>query len=302
MAIFLTILATTVLTVPLHDFPLGHVERALNVVVRQNQVDIEYAIGMSDETAIHLYANGDQSDQARSEANESDGSQADSTEARIVAEEVLDDADTKSIVEQSNDQPLGDQLGNETRVLKMLSKRAPQEILKRLVLTFDGEEVPLEIVEASPSSRHHVSLLIRIRAKMPVGRVFDFKLADDNYLMLDGDSDGVNAGLAISGFDLGSGALANNSICETEVSPVAGDEKQFGVDKNREKDEFILAGTTKMALRAKGKAVLLQSNVAPVLARAKPIEIFQLGIPERQEVCSIVARIGIASDLESKDK
>lgn len=52
-------------------------------------------------------------------------------------------------------------------------------------------------------------------------------------------------------------------------------------------------GAIRMALRARGKAMLLSSNVEPVIARAKPIELKKLSDDQRKEKCVIESRIKV---------
>jgi hypothetical protein len=68
--------------------------------------------------------------------------------------------------------------------------------------------------------------------------------------------------------------------------------------KDSQTPSFRYFGNIRLACRVKGDAVQLNSNVAPVLARAKAVDTELLDLDQRVSAASIVTRIGFVKSGE----
>ena len=218
---------------PLHEFPDGHIERTISVIVDDAEIIVEYGIGLSDETAIKLIEElklVQALDLTEAAADKLEPT-ADPGAGPPVAD-VFDEAEIAPVmpsemkeVSDETEQVLpseGTVRNREDRTFRLLADTLESKIVQQLELQINGERVPLELIDASRSPRHHVNLLVRMKAKLPASGGVGIALIDHNF-------------------------VANPSLGST--------------------------GNVRAALRVRGKTAILSSDVARVMARAVPVAI-----------------------------
>ena len=174
---------------PLHEFPVGHVERTISVIVDDEAVFVEYGIGLSDETAVNLIEQKklneatDLMATTQSAADPATGPPAASV--LDLASNFPDSSSELREVSDANDQvlPAEDTPKNrEDKTSRLLTAALEPQIPQQLELQINGERVPLELIDAAPSPRHHINLLMRMKAELPAGGRLQISLIDHNFV------------------------------------------------------------------------------------------------------------------------
>ncbi len=254
-----------------HEFEDGHVERSVDIVVRNRDVQLKYAIGLSDSTIVDWLAReellaADELERFHSLIDEYE-KKAGSNEADGESEP---DTTSKPVANNSAE-VVADPAEFQTEIQAMLQEKLGKKICDNLKLTCNDSELEFRETVFSKSSRHHVTLEITAKTKLPDDGVIEFAFNDLNFLE------------AVQRTE----PLAESR--DTENAP-----ETTNVEQTNDENEFVFKGNVKLACRVKGKAVLLNSNVAPVLARAKVSELGPLSAEERLSAASILVKIAFA--------
>ena len=175
---------------PLHEFPDGHIERTVSVIVDDAEIIVEYGIGLSDETATMLIEQAKLIEKAKliettrrepeptTDSGPLDAAVVDSGEipscTPFEPEEVSDVG--KQVLSAE-----GTPREQQEKTSRLLADALRTQIPQQLELHLNGERMPLKIIDAVPSPRHHVNLLVRMRAEQPASEGLQITLIDHNF-------------------------------------------------------------------------------------------------------------------------
>lgn len=268
-----------------HEFDRGHIERSVDIVVRNHSVQVKYAIGLSDETIVDWLS--------REELIESDAEQR--YRALILKyeqENGSEEEQEKQAALESGENPKGasalsgeatDPAEFQTELQDLLQEKLGEKICANMELLCNGQEIEISEPQYAKSSRHHVSLEITLKSTIPDVDVAEFVFNDKNFLDVDPKPAKSKAG---------SGNITSDSeLAEKSTSK-----------QGQNADDFLYSGNIRTACRVKGGAVMVNSNVAPVLARAKVADVGQLDAQQRVEAASISAKIVFAQTEKSQSR
>ena len=274
-----------------HEFETGHIERTIDVIVRDRKVQVKYAIGLSDTTILDWLVTEQLIESSEEERFRKCIAELENESVNEGLEEVQ--SSDKSVpkrqpkpvpepreksatattprakASESNVQT--EPLQFQTELLTLLQEKLSEGILENLELKCD--EVLLEKAEiaASNSARHHVSLEIAFSVELPIAENNELSIVDRNFL------------------DLKLPAERNEP---TNGLKGEKSEKEQAVDSH----ELKYFGNIRLACRVKGKAVQLNSNVAPVLARVKPVDVGPLSRDQRVEAATIRTKLAFVGN------
>jgi hypothetical protein len=257
-----------------HEFERGHVERSMDVIVRGNKIEVKYSLGLSDETIVDWLVNENAIEsadeqrfrkciadyEARSNVSRDDSKKTSSHEEA----QPVDAEDRKEIVAEP--------LAFQTELIGMLKQKLAGKIADNLAIVANDIRIAPEEPVVSTSPRHHVAMEIVLKASLTKVASTELSVIDRNFLEVENVSE--------------PNVAANSSEIEAE-------------QENSQKPRFRYFGNIRLACRVKGDAVQLNSNVAPVLARAKTADTESLDLEQRLAAASIVTRIGF---VKSKEK
>lgn len=254
-----------------HEFETGHIERSIDVIVRGQDIQVKYSLGLADETIVNwLVAEGELEKESESGYRKSIADlelqlAAMKVEAQKTDKE-KDKAESKAVAKSVGAKAEGaEPLAFQTELMDLLREKLSGSVCENLQLTIDGK--PLEFSEStvSNSARHNVAIEIVMAAKLPNKSTTVLSLTDRNFLDLD------------------------NVATEqpTKSTPVV-------EESTEQQQKFRYFGNVRLACRVKGIAVQLNSNVAPVLARATPFDVATATLAERIEAATIRTKIGFA--------
>jgi hypothetical protein len=222
-----------------HEFPDGHVERSLSMVVQDRKVLLEYAVGCNPNTMSALLAQWQANGQATAgpisstSPIQAGGSPLSRTSDRAAAAEgdqlaAGPKADSKMSITDAAGAKVADSFnpkgpapialtGEEPEIEHAFQTAVLAEIAKQLEITCNGVRVNLRPISVELSPRHHVNALARL----------EFDLPADEKIRL---------------------------IAHDELFP----------------DN---PGAVKYALKPRQSAIVLKSNVAPILVRAEVVDL-----------------------------
>ena len=259
-----------------HEFEPGHIERSIDVVIRDRNVQIKYAIGLADITMLDWLVRESEIEPAaeqrlRGLIEDHESSQSPESESDPTA------ADGKASSEPAEFQ---------REIADLFKEKLSAKIFENLKLSCN--ETPLSFTEKklTDTSRHHVVLECILTATIPDGETVVLCLADQNFLeMIESEP----------------AADPESPNSPRENSAVAsGGEQDFAV-KNAASD-FRFHGSMRRACRVKGDAVLVNSNVVPVLARAKATDIGAMNREQRLDAATIETKLVFATEEAPKTK
>lgn len=248
-----------------HIFDRGHIERSIDVVIRDRDVDIRYAIGLSDETMLDMLI----------EAEAIEGEEAADFRAAIDA---LPKSDAQSPADAANAIELAP-LDFQTQLLKRFVDQVGSGLSHKIVLMANDTAIDFRSQSISISPRNHVAMEIRLRATLPAADALKIKLTDSNFL----GTKPADRDLSIPP-DPKPASFGKSAANE----PSAGDHKENVTVP-------CFSGNLRLACRARGDAILLNSSVAPVLARAESTELGQLDHDGRVAAATILAKLAFAA-------
>ena len=287
-----------------HEFETGHIERSIDVVIRDRQVQVKYSIGLSDTTILDRLVEG-QLISAAEEARfrkciadlEKAGDDQSGGDDSKVGTTTKVGADKKAVGQDSSAEPAvvaspaertsakaakatgaekvkksetspkasetqsaAEPLEFQTELLTLLQEKLSATIVENLDVNCEGNSLKKVEIAVSNSARHHVSLEIAFSVELPEAEKYELAIVDRNFLDLKARPEGDKVGQANEG-------------------QVVDDQ------------ELRYFGNIRLACRVKGKVVQLGSNVAPVLARAKPTNVGTLNREQRIEAATIRTRL-----------
>ena len=260
-----------------HEFKLNHVERSIEVVVRDHHCSVRWGVGMSLQTMVQMLRNADaisaeehqtlsaqirraekasptgganQADAVALQSAASPDTNADPAAAAVPDLAADPETDAKADSKTSSETALDIQ----RTVSELVSKHLTAVWATGLTLKVDGKIVKLDSMTFSVSPRHHV----------------DFE--------------------AIGSVHLGGRGKAKIELTDSNFLDTvpSGDEQ---------KPTFLYHGGIKTAFRVKGETVSINSNAAPLLSRAKPKQLAGLGLQPRKDLAVVVATIVIPREI-----
>lgn len=269
-----------------HEFETGHIERSIDVVIRDRHVQVKYAIGLSDTTILDRLAEKgliESSEEARfrkciadlefqavkEESNNAKGGEngiktSESKSPSRPAPETLSTRSTiaKTSADTSESDSVAEPLEFQTELLTLLQDKLSDSIIENLKLEYDGNSLIKTEIAVSNSPRHHVSLEIAFSVDLPDAEKNELVFVDRNFLDL----------MILPAGDKPKPTLAKN-------------------DQDVDDQELRYFGNIRLACRVKGKVVQLKSNVAPVLARSTLISVGSLNRQQRVEAATIRTKL-----------
>jgi len=274
-------------TVLAHEFETGHIERSIDVVVRDRKAEVTYAIGLSDATIVDWLVD-EQLINAVEEARfrkriaefekEAESEKLDEGKPKLEQDLEMQKlssaegqiASTKSdsvkVTQTSDDSQ--EPLGFQSELLTLLREKLSGPICENLELNCDGKPLFKSEVVASNSARHHVSMEIVFSVDLPDAEKIKLSIVDRNF-------------------------LDSKDLLKSDKSEVGEKTVSKNGDQNASGQEFRYLGSIRLACRVKGNSVQLNSNVAPILARAKSTDVGPLNLEQRLEAATIQTMIAV---------
>lgn len=247
-----------------HEYETGHIERSVEAIVRGQKIQVKYSLGLADETIVDwLVREGLLEKDAEARYRKSIADLESQTPNK--KEESTDQK--QQLKKQSTEADVAQPLAFQTELMQLLRDRLAESVCEKIRLSIDGEELEFTESSVANSARHHVAMEIVLVAELASPATTELVLVDRNFLELDEEE--------------GEQPAKTQSEAATEL-----------LVKSDKKLRYF--GNIRLACRVKGNAVQLNSNVAPVLARAKPIDVGSLTLDERTEAATIRTKIGFA--------
>ncbi len=238
-----------------HEFERGEIERSFEVIVRGQQVSVNWRVGLSPATMADMLLDSQAID-AREHAQllakiDPDSPKETQADKSLPSEE---QQPPKTRVSKPTSSPASqtlqdkDVLAIENRLLDKLEKHVAGGWSSKISLKVDGKPLKFSAVTVARSSRHHVNFEIQCKALLESTGKHNMVVCDSNLL-------------------------------DTRENEGSG-EKSFRYN-----------GGIRTAFRAKGDAVLINSTAPAVLARSKVKETRGLDLEHRMELSTISADI-----------
>lgn len=258
-----------------HVFETGHIERSVDIVVRGDNVQVKYSIGLADETILDwLSREGllEQTEETRFRKCIKDFEEVESKQQNSTNES--NDKPTRA---DGAEEEVVEPVAFQKQLMKLLREKLAGSVCQKLKLTFAGKEIEFSEVTVSESARHHVAMEVLLKAKLTTAkrakgsksdRGGQLTFVDGNFLEM------TEAGSQES----------------TASTPQVESQKTLDPKEH----EFRYGGNVRLACRVKGNAIQLNSNVAPILARSKPVDVSARSLEERVEAATIRCQIGFA--------
>lgn len=257
-----------------HIFDRGHIERSIDVIIRGTDVDIRYAIGLSDETMVDMLV--------KAEAIEKDEAAA---FRALIDAMPKPDTDAQSTTDLPDLEPLEFQ----NRLLQRFVDEIGAGLSKQISLTANKESIEFRSQSISISPRQHVALEIRLRATLPSEDTIQLQLKDSNFLVT---KEHVQKKTPDDANEFESTSKGKTAAKKKSTSDQSKNIAVGQVKPNEAVKSFT--GNLRLACRARGRAILLNSSVAPVLARADAIEIGPLDQEDRAAAATISVKLAFA--------
>lgn len=252
-----------------HEYETGHIERSIEVIVRGQKIQVKYSVGLADETIVNWLAReGLLEKDAEAGYRKSIADLESKTPEK--KDQSTDESGDQKQKQQKKEEPeakIVQPLAFQTELMQLLRDQLAKSVCDKIQLSIDGEELEFLDSSVTNSARHHVAMEIVLVAELASATTTELVLVDRNFL-----------------------ELAENEVAQ----PAKVDsEAVTGSFKETEK-KLRYFGNIRLACRVKGNAIQLNSNVAPVLARAKPIDVGSITHDERIEAATIRTKIGFA--------
>ena len=161
-----------------HQFEDGYIERTIAVRIRDRQGEIEYAVGLNDATIDQFLANWPDDRRLAKELEDQDrpdGPQQIKPPAQLVAEKA-----------GSEEPPVEGALINELELVRQFAEVATPHLSKNLTIQIGDQVLPLTLIAAEPSSRHHATIIVRWRFTLPAAETMQVEVRDRNFLVQPG--------------------------------------------------------------------------------------------------------------------
>lgn len=257
-----------------HEFEDGHIERSIDAISRGRNLEIRYSIGLSDETIVAWLVK-------ESELETADAARYRELIAEYESSTKPDQTESKPTIRVENQvsDRAPEPVAFQTELSSLLKEKLSQRVSKKFILTVNQKLVEFKVAKVAASPRHHVAIEFVLKATLPMAETVELSFVDRNFL------DSVSS--------------SSQEKSSTPKRPT----KESGPQITGEKDvnsttatQFLYSGNVRKACRVKGNAVQLSSNSVPVLTRAKPIDVGEMGLEGRIEAGSIVTKIAFAEE------
>ena len=275
-----------------HEFETGHIERSIDVIVRGQDIQVKYSLGLADETIVNWLV-AEEAIEKKAETRfrkciadlESQTKKAEAEKKTEVQEPLIqeppkqrnaesvppagaidaDGAAGADVAGEVDTEPLAFQ----TELMQLLREKLSDSVCENLQLTIDGKQLKFADLKVSDSAPHPVAMEILLSAELPTTAATVLSFVDRNFLEVD------------------------EVAAEPAAKAKSTKEDESAAQKTPEPKHRYF-GNVRLACRVKGMAVQLHSNVAPVLARAKPTDLANATLQERIEAATIRTKIGFA--------
>lgn len=283
-----------------HEFETGHIERSIDAVVRGQKIEVKYSIGLADETIVDwlvreaLLGTADEQ-RFRKCIADLEGT-SDLVETTPDPESALRPEKKSSEEKQAEDSKAAEPLEFQTELMELLRDKLSDSVCEKLILKVDNVQLEFGETSVSNSARHHVAMEITLKADLPTKDAVELTLVDQNFLevlevvnqtppsaAVKAPSATVTANSGLTDSAQTNGSSANESNASNKTQQVVESE-----------ETFRYFGNIRLACRVKGQVVQLNSNVAPIIARAKTVDVGLLTGQQRVEAATIRTRIGFA--------
>ena len=273
-----------------HEFETNHIERSVDVVIRDQKIEVKYSIGLADTTIVDwlvreqlidateearfrkqiLALEGTAETTKKKEATKQDSGdvvdgQSESTESNLKKPALDQSALSKTVGQTPATEKTPQPLQFQTELMELLREKLSESVTDSLELKCNGTALKYSEIAVSNSARHHVAMEILLKADLPNDDKMELSFVDQNFL-------------------------------ETVTS--ASEEKVGSNVERTESPKFKYFGNIRRACRVKGRIVQLNSNVAPVLARAKLTDVESLDLEQRVAAATIATKIAIVRTEE----
>ncbi len=150
---------------PVHVFPDGYIDRAMSVVIRDDEVCIEYSAAMNDNTIRELLDDWQQ----KPESPAGPPIREDDSQTAFNPKPAPSDVPTGSEEKTTPDSSEANQedFKNDAELLQLLQDRAVAEIAKNLAISYQGKPLNLERPTEVPPARYHMSVTLQYKLKLP---------------------------------------------------------------------------------------------------------------------------------------
>jgi hypothetical protein len=247
-----------------HEFDDGHIERSIDAIMRGRNLEVRYAIGLSDETIVAWLVK----------------EEALGTDEAARFRELIAEYETSDASEQTQSDEATEPVAFQTELSVLLKEKLSQRVSKKFSLTANQNLLEFEVAKVAASPRHHVAIEFVLKATLPVAETVELSFVDQNFL------------------DAVSSSFQDGPVTPKRPSKEA--DSQTAEENGVVPDpttQFQYSGNVRKACRVKGNAVQLSSNSVPVLTRAKPIDVSEMGLKERIEAGTIVTKIAFAKPV-----
>ena len=242
-------------TIRAHEFDDGHVERSVSYLLRDQQLTLEYSVGLNPNTMYTLLGEWNvdipqqlkqQIDQraeltqdAKTAANPSTSDENTVAEGDSPGSAGQDAAPASDPREPEVEDPI------DLAIEQLFRQHVEPQIRKQLELQLNDQPIPLTLQSVNISPRHHVNLTIRYEVDFPAGGNLRFRATDANFL------------------------------------------------KNR--------GGVRYAFKGLGRAMVLASNVEPVLVRAERVDLGKIRADKRLKYTTVETTIAFIKPKASSE-
>jgi len=169
-----------------HEYEAGHIERSVEVIVRGQNVQVKYSVGLADETIVDWLAREgllDKDAEARYRKSIAD------LEPQTSDKE---EESTDQKPQQKREQPEADvaqPLAFQTELRQLLRDRLAKSVCEKIQLSIDGEEFEFLDSSVTNSARHHVAMEIGFVAELAAPATTELVVVDRNFLELEDEED-----------------------------------------------------------------------------------------------------------------
>jgi hypothetical protein len=167
LALALSALASSVLG---HELDDGFVERAVQIVIRDDQATIKYSFGLTEPTMVQLVDSW-----AADGRPEDSGGPGES-----------DRPANPSYVSGSPPTPDGPNLAAELTMTPQFANHVLDHLAGALQISADGQPLMVETVSLEPSPRHHYRYIAHFKFRLPPSKSCKLSIQDNNFPQFDG--------------------------------------------------------------------------------------------------------------------
>ena len=244
-----------------HEFERGHIERSIDIVIRDRTVNVRYAIGLSDTTMVDWLV------------KENSISEAEQQRLRKLIAEFENDKQPSDSEAEQDVEPAEFQ----TDLMGRFKEELGQKICDSFELICNDEKLEFT-QQLSSSPRRHVVLEICLTSRILDAETAELIFVDRNFLDVVEEDTVVSPETTADATDA---AAASDQTTEPDSA-----------QQTEPAKKFLFGGDVRLACRVKGGAVQLSSNVAPIVARSKVTDVDPLDTRQRVKAATISTKLG----------